>query len=103
MNIIALPDALFSDPEYKSLKNGHRLFLFDLYVMFNDCLNFTINLSNPEEYGQPYMPTLCRRIQALNESGLLQIVDRKSTGSGHYVRVFSFKHLAPFIELEIAA
>lgn len=98
MGIIALPDQLFSDPEYKNLRNGHRLFLLDLYVMFNDCERFTIDMSRPTDYKQPYSPTLCRRINALLKSGLLEIAGKQQTGPGRYLRIFSFKHASHDID-----
>lgn len=98
MDAIALPQELFEDLKFQCLSSGNRMFLIDLYVKLNDVERFTIDLACPVDYGQPYESTLCRRIVALRNAGLIKVVGRRRKSTGHTMRIYSFAYAAPDLE-----
>jgi len=98
MDAIALPPELFEDLNFQCLSSGNRMFLIDLYVKLNDVERFTIDLTRPVDYGQPYESTLCRRVVALRKAGLIKVVGRRRKKTGHSMRIYSFAHAAPYID-----
>lgn len=101
MNCITIPTAVLESPEYANLTLGDRMFLIDLYVVFNDVERFTIDISTPEEYRQSKGVWLPPRIRRLLQSGFIVEDGRHKKGRDHYLRIFRFRH--PPFEVEKAA
>lgn len=93
MTYIPIPLDVLDAPGYAALTHAEQRFLLDLYVLFHDCERFTIDMYKPQQYRQSKGVFLGRKVRALINAGLLQIVGMIGRPD-HRRRVFAFTYPA---------
>ena len=84
-----LPLAVANSDAFNALLWGDQKLLFDLYIVFEDCERFTIDIKHPEHYRHTSGVNLVPRIRRLLAAGLLEIDGSQKARFGNR-RVFKF-------------
>lgn len=86
-DFIAIPAALFDEPEYRTAAPAVKVFLISLYAEFSDCERFTIEI--PLGIGGNM---IYKNVRGLVDSGLIKVVDLQSREGKKPQRIFAFAY-----------
>jgi len=93
---VTIPLAVLNNTQYQSLPPRTRDFMISLYVLFEDCLTFTINFDKPEDYRKAKTSCITAMVADLVDIGLIDIVARRPRPQrGPSERVYAFRYVIP--------
>lgn len=88
-DFIAIPAALFDEPEYRTAAPAVKAFLISLYAQFSDCERFTVEV--PPGIGSAM---IYKNVRSLVDTRLIKVVEMQDRKKKKPQRIFAFAYPA---------